>query len=116
MDVDKRKFVNALLNSHYIEPNAFRGAMRLATHQGFCIRLHIIMHVDSTRLYSSLVPRPWFPQLRVDYITATWKEGLEECSHPVVPCAPDFRRTIRMQSTRDVTHGVLFNTNLEIIC
>ena len=37
----------------------------------------------------------------------------EECSHPVVPRAPDFWRTIRMQSTRDVTHGVLFNTNLE---
>ena len=58
-------------------------------------------------------PDPGPQQLRVDYITATWKEGLEECSHPVVPCAPDFRRTIRMQSTRDVTHGVLFNTNLK---
>ena len=23
-----------------------------------------------------LVPRPLFPQLRMDYITATWKEGL----------------------------------------
>ena len=25
------------------------------------------------RSRSSLVPRPWFPQLRVDYITATWR-------------------------------------------
>ena len=28
------------------------------------------------RLLSSLVPRPRFPQLRMDYITATWKVGL----------------------------------------
>ena len=28
----------------------------------------------TTRFRYSLVPRPWFPQLRVDYITATWKE------------------------------------------
>ena len=26
--------------------------------------------------YNSLVPRPRFPQLRMDYITATWKVGL----------------------------------------
>ena len=40
--------------------------------------------VTATGRETSLVPRPWFPQLRVVYITATWKEGLEECSHPVV--------------------------------
>ena len=87
-------------------------AISLSFLQDLLDTLHVEKSVPFQDL-SSLVPRPWFPQLRVDYITATWKEGLEECSHPVVPCAPDFRRTIRMQSTRDVTHGVLFNTNLK---
>ena len=32
----------------------------------------------------SLVPRPLFPQLRMDYITATWKEGLARRSNFLV--------------------------------
>ena len=32
----------------------------------------------------SLVPRPSIPQLRVDYITATWKEGLAHRSNILV--------------------------------
>ena len=32
----------------------------------------------------SLVPRPLFPQLRMDYITATWKEGLAHRSNFLV--------------------------------
>ena len=51
----------------------------------------------------SLVPRPLFPQLRMDYITATRKEGLVKCLTKVVLRGTDF---IRMQSTRDVTYGV----------
>ena len=35
------------------------------------------MHTDTVaQCVLSLVPRPRFPQLRMDYITATWKVGL----------------------------------------
>ena len=46
------------------------------------------------------------------------KVGLGKCSSLVVPSALDFRRTIRMQSTRDVTFGaalIMANDDLDAV-